>query len=432
MTCTFDKAKIQDYIENLLSSDERQEVEAHLAACPECHREWVEMNNLMQLLIGLPMVELPEGFKEELHEKLVKTVQEKPEERKAFRPAAHMKKHFKAYSAAAAVLMVGMISINSLNMNKAALTEGVYNMAAPAAMEDSAAPKMKSAARSEAAVEPQMAANGETYGAAPEGVAMEAPAADMGPDNTAFTASDVKPGVQERKVIRSGSANLNTLSYDKTVEALTAYTNQHGGYVENLYTGNQYEPVAAETPLKSGNITLRVPAGSFDDFFKNLGTYGKVSEKTLAAEDISNQYRDTYNQAVNLEVREAKLREIMGTAKTVQDVMAVEAELSRVRGEINQLKGTLQQWDALVDLSRITVNITEVRSLETQVSGIDTSLGARIREAFIGSVNSVVGGFENLTVWAVSAMPWILTGGVILGVLWIPVKKAGWIRRIKK
>ncbi len=438
MTCTFEKAKIQDYIENLLSPEERHEVETHLTGCPECHREWVEMNNLMQLLIGLPMVELPEGFKEELHEKLVKTVQENPEERKSVRPLMHMKKHFKAYSAAAAVLVVGMISINSLNMNKAALPEGAYNMAAPAAMEDSAAPKMKSVARDEAVAEPQMAANGGTYGAAPEGVTLETTVTAMAPDSapapndTAFTASGVQSGVQERKVIRSGSANLNTLSFDKTVEALTAYTNQHGGYVENLYTGNQYEPIAAETPLKSGNITLRVPAGSFDDFFKNLGIYGKVSEKTLAAEDISNQYRDTYNQAVNLEVREAKLREIMGTAKTVEDVMAVEAELSRVRGEINQLKGTLQQWDALVDLSRITVNITEVRSLETQVSGLDTSLGARIREAFIASVNSVIGGFENLTVGAVSAMPWLLTGGVIVGALWIPVKKAGWIRRIKK
>lgn len=443
MTCTFDQAKIQDYIENMLSPDERQAVEAHLAVCPECHREWVEMNNLMQLLSGLPMEELPEGFKEELHEKLVGTVQEKQEEKTRVRPLLHLKKHFKAYSAAAAVLVVGMISVNSLYMNKATLPEGVYNLAAPAAMEDSASPKMKSTARGEAPAEPEMDAAVGTYGAAPEGVSMEAPPAEPAPaqngqsggnvtEGTAFTASGADTGIQERKVIRSGSANLSTLSYDKTVDALTAYANQHGGYVENLYTGNQYEPIAAENALKSGNITLRIPVGSFDDFFKSLGAYGKVSEKTLTAEDISNQYRDTYNQAVNLEVRETKLREIMGTAKTVQDVMAVEAELSRVRGEINQLKGTLQQWDALVSLSRITINITEVRSLETQVSGLDTSLMSRIREAFIASVNSVISGTENLAVWAVSAVPWLLTGGIILGALWIPVRKAGWIRRIKK
>jgi len=74
MTCKFDQTKIQDYLEDLLSPEERQEVEAHLATCPECHREWVEMSNLMQLLSGLPAEELPEGFKEELHEKLIQVV----------------------------------------------------------------------------------------------------------------------------------------------------------------------------------------------------------------------------------------------------------------------------------------------------------------------------------------------------------------------
>ena len=428
MTCTFDKIKIQDYIENLLSPEERQEVEAHLAACEDCHREWVEMNNLMQLLGGLPMEELPEDFKEELHEKLVKTIQDKPLEKNAFRPLLHMKKHFKAYSAAAAVLVVGMVSFNSLFLNKNAMDEASYSMAAPAAMENSfestdvVLGKQKSVER-DMAPAPEVADAGANYGAGETLPPIEA---------GSYTASPSEPGIQDRKVIRSGSANLSTLDYDKTVDALTAYANQNGGYVENLYTGNQYEPMAGEDALKTGNITLRVPVGKFDAFIKSLSSYGRVSERNLAAEDISNQYRDTYNQAVNLEVREAKLREIMGSAKTVQDVMAVEAELSRVRGEINQLKGTLQQWDALVDLSRITVNITEVKSLETQVSGLDKSLMTRVREAFIASVNQVISGFENLTVGVVSAAPWLVIGAVILGALWIPVKRAGWIRRIRK
>lgn len=423
MICKFDSTKIQDYLENLLSPEEREEVEAHLATCPECHREWVEMSNLMQLLSGLPIEELPEGFKEELHEKLMDVTLEKPEEKKVWKPILHVKKHFKAYSAAAAVLVIGMVAVGSLNLNKNGVSPELFNMAAPSStMEDSAAPEMKSVERNGAPNAPQAADSAQTFGSSEGGAAVEAPVPVPAPSATTGA-------IQERKVIRNGSANLSTLSYDKTVDALTAYANQMGGYVENLYTGNQYNPMAEEAALKTGSITLRIPAGRFDDFFKTLATYGKVSEKTLTAEDISAQYRDTYNQAVNLEVREAKLREIMGTAKTVQDVMAVESELSRVRGEINQLKGTLQQWDALVSLSRITINITEVRSLETQVSGLDTSLMTRIREAFIASVNSVIAGTENLAVWLVSAVPWLLIGCMIVLGLWFPMKRLGWIRR---
>lgn len=426
MTCQFNTTKIQDYLEDLLSPEERQEVEAHLATCPECHREWVEMNNLMQLLSDLPSEELPEGFKEELHEKLIQVVQEKPERATFVKPLLHFRKHMRAYSAAAAVLLIGVVTVGSMNLwrNPGGPASGNVAMEAPAAAMDLAPAgadgKLKmqeSTQRSSAPSEPQMQDN---YGA--PGAALETPAPVPAP-----TSAD--NDLQVRKVIRSGSANLSTLSYDKTVEALTAYANSMGGYVENLYTGNQYNPLSEETALKNGSITLRIPAGQFDNFFKTLAGYGKVSENTLTAEDISLQYRDTYNQAVNLEVREAKLREIMGTAKTVQDVMAVEAELSRVRGEINQLKGSLQQWDALVSLSRVTVNITEVRSLETQVTGLDTSLGTRIREAFIASVNRVIAGSENLVVWIIAAVPWLLIGAVIVVAIGIPVKKYGWIRR---
>lgn len=428
MTCTFDQTKIQDYIENQLSPEERQAVETHLGECPECHREWVEMNNLMQLLSGLPMEELPEGFKEELHEKLVNTVQEKPEQKRSIAPILHFKRHFKAYSTAAAVLVVGMVAVNSWNLNKSASPMEANEMAgAPSftmeqefATSDAKLKLQDTDVRMGAPAAPEAAEPQVMYAGSADGASLETP-----PSVAPVPGNEL----QDRKVIRSGSANLNTLDYDKTVDALTAYANQMGGYVENLYTGNQYTPVAEETALKTGNITLRVPAGQFDPFFKTLETYGKVSEKTLAAEDISTQYRDTYNQAVNLEVREAKLREIMGTAKTVSDVMAVEAELSRVRGEINQLKGSLQQWDALVSLSRVTINITEVRSLETQVSGLDNSLMTRIREGFIASVNSIIAGGENLAVWAVSAAPWLAVGSVVLGGLWIPAKKLGWIRR---
>lgn len=421
MTCKFDTSKIQDYLENLLSPEERQEVEAHLATCPECHREWVEMSNLMQLLSELPTEELPEGFKDELHQKLMDAVQDKPMDNKTARMILHFKKHFKAYSAAAAVLVIGMVAVGSLNLNKNGISPELFNLTAPSStMQDSTAPQMKSMERDGAGIAPQAPDSAQTFGAGGGSAAVEAPAPVPSPAGGT---------IQERKVIRNGSANLSTLNYDKTVDALTAYANGMGGYVENLYTGNQYNPMAEETVLKNGSITIRIPVARFDDFFKTLATYGKVSEKRLSAEDISSQYRDTYNQAVNLEVREAKLREIMETAETVQDVMAVEAELSRVRGEINQLKGTLQQWDALVSLSRITINITEVRSLETQVSGLDTSLMTRIREAFIASVNSVIAGIENLAVWAVSAVPWLLIGGVLLMGLWFPMKKLGWIRR---
>lgn len=422
MTCLNVTDKIQDYIEDRLSPEERQAVAEHLETCPDCHREWVEMVNLMELLGGLPMEELPEGFQEELHEKLVGTAQEPA--RESDRPSVlrHLRTHLRAYSTAA-VLVVAVITYNSMGgilQSKQAAMEA-FSSAAPMeapAPEAAMAPEvsMKTAM---ADVQNQDAAPAERgYGADGGAVAGEA----------AFTKADADPSLQGRKVIRSGSANLSTLNYDATVEALTAYAAKNGGYVESLYTGDVYTPVAEAKALRNGNITLRIPEGQFDGFFKSLTQYGRVSEENFQAEDISLQYRDTYNQAVNLEVREAKLREIMGTAQTVQDVMAVEGELSRVRGEINQLKGTLQQWDSLISLSRVSISITEVRSLETQVTGLDATLGERLREAFVGSINGVITGLERLAVGLVTAVPWLVAVGVVGAAVLVPARRKGWLK----
>lgn len=432
MICKFDQNMIQDYLDERLSPEAKAQVDQHLAECETCRREWVEMNNLKQLLFGLPEEELPEGFQEELHEKLLDAAVEKSEAPKKRKWGnGHFRRHIKAYGAVAAVVLVGVVGFNAAmdQLNKGAFENVAPMMAATAPAEPVPSPQ-RTMGTEDTAV--GMAPEAEKKAMAPNSAdSSSMPAyADGGVVATAPPVT-TGAGLQERKVIWNGSAQLETVNYDKTLNDLTALAKGLGGYVENMDTSLIRSETPGEKSLKQGSITLRIPQGKFMETYQGLEKYGKVTNQSMSSEDITLQYRDTYNQATNLEVREKQLRQIMTQAKTVPDILAVDSELSKVRGEINQLKGTLQQWDQLVQLSRITLSITEVRSVGTQVSGLDKNLFTRTAEGFIKSINGVVALGENLVVVMAALLPWLAIGGVLVWAFMKSNRKHNWLKRFK-
>lgn len=70
INCTNFNENICAYLDNELSIEERLSFEEHAKDCRECKRELEEMTRIIGLCTSLPQYELPDGFQEELHEKL--------------------------------------------------------------------------------------------------------------------------------------------------------------------------------------------------------------------------------------------------------------------------------------------------------------------------------------------------------------------------
>jgi hypothetical protein len=72
MASCFDaRENICAYIDNELDADERRSFDEHIRDCMDCRRELEEMKRIIRLCNELPQLELPPGFKAELHEKLL-------------------------------------------------------------------------------------------------------------------------------------------------------------------------------------------------------------------------------------------------------------------------------------------------------------------------------------------------------------------------
>ncbi|HEX2944621.1 MAG TPA: anti-sigma factor [Clostridia bacterium] len=70
-SCMTAKENICAYLDNELSAEEKRLFEEHIESCRACKQELDEMSGIISLCTSLPQQELPQGFKAELHEKLL-------------------------------------------------------------------------------------------------------------------------------------------------------------------------------------------------------------------------------------------------------------------------------------------------------------------------------------------------------------------------
>src|SRR5262249_27547026 len=142
-----------------------------------------------------------------------------------------------------------------------------------------------------------------------------------------------------RKIIYTAQAELLVDDFDKAEEELLGLLAEHKGYVAKADA--QGTP---GTP-RTGTWTLRVPAEQFETFLKQVARLGELRRSTTDSEDITDQYYDMKAEVRNLEAREEALRQLYKqkiAASKLEDLLAVDREISQVRGQINVRKGQLQ------------------------------------------------------------------------------------------
>ena len=120
-----------------------------------------------------------------------------------------------------------------------------------------------------------------------------------------------------------------------------------GGYVANL---NE-----SVDNLGRRNITveIRVPSAQLEDTLLQLAGLGKVLQKTVTTQDVSEEYLDADARMRNLKRTEARVLEHLDRMGTLEDILKVENELTRVRQQIEQLEGRLRYLDQRVTFSTI-------------------------------------------------------------------------------
>src|SRR5207248_7466943 len=113
-----------------------------------------------------------------------------------------------------------------------------------------------------------------------------------------------------RKLIRNATAELEVVSFDESIQRITAFAAEEKGYVSTTSSEKQ-----ANGKLR-GEIVVKVLPDNLDRFLGKLRGIGELKNQALTTEDVSKAHFDTESRVKNARLMEQRLIEILKTRRT--------------------------------------------------------------------------------------------------------------------
>lgn len=191
----------------------------------------------------------------------------------------------------------------------------------------------------------------------------------------------VKPNADMLKVEARMTVEVDKVS-DALVEARKLVADRGGQLVSDVYSDARHEKGAA--------LTIRVAAGETSALLTAIGGLGRVRSQRVSADDVSREFHDSTIVLRNLELTMARYEELLKKASDVKEMLAIEAELSRLRTEIDKVKGGLAFLGDRVARSIVYVTLQPKESSPETVTQ-DGDFFPGIRGAFHRDLTARVG-----------------------------------------
>jgi hypothetical protein len=215
--------------------------------------------------------------------------------------------------------------------------------------------------------------------------------------------------LSDRKVIFTASLEIETTDYAKSITVLEKMIADYEGYIQSSHveTGTSYW---SSIQLRTATYTIRIPADKLDAFVAQSGDIGNIIVDDSSGEDVTDKFYDTKAHLEALTTQEDRLLELLKDAKNLTDILALEDRLASVRYEIEILTGTLNELTSLIELSTVTIEISEVESITVTPNGF----WEQIQTTFDESIKALISTLRVISLILVAIAPFILVFGLIL------------------
>ena len=159
----------------------------------------------------------------------------------------------------------------------------------------------------------------------------------------------------ERMIVRTGNVQLVVEDVLDAIDRITRLAENLEGYVVSSRSWREGERLR-------GIIIIRVPADRFAEAMGSVSDMAvEVTSQSTSSKDVTEEYVDLSAKLKNLEATEQQLLRIMEKAEKVEDILAVQKELSRTREEIERTKGRMQYLERTSETSLIEVQLEQAK-----------------------------------------------------------------------
>lgn len=166
------------------------------------------------------------------------------------------------------------------------------------------------------------------------------------------------PQAIDRKIIKEGWLSYEVESLKESKKRIVLLVNKYGGYI------------ASDSEHRSGyrtsnTLKIKIPSENFDTLIEELASDAKYMEsKSISLRDVTEEYLDVESRLKNKKALEARYLEILQKANSVEEILAVEKEIGKIREEIDSTEGRLNYLKHMVSLSTIDLTIYEVEYID--------------------------------------------------------------------
>ncbi|MDP3630092.1 MAG: DUF4349 domain-containing protein, partial [Actinomycetota bacterium] len=211
------------------------------------------------------------------------------------------------------------------------------------------------------------------------------------------------------------------------IDGIKAASKKHGGVITGMqvatdsgspiYRNGTSGSVSDGTALL-GYVVVRVPADKFEAFVSEVSGLGTVRYEAETSDDVTQQHVDLAARLENLRAEEKRLREFFTAAKDVKDMLAIEQELSRVRGEVESLDAQVKYLERQAAMATVTIDLNEPQAI-VRPGGENWGFGDAVTTGFRGAAGAI----QLIIVIAITLAPFLAIAAVLFFIIRAIVRK---------
>jgi len=388
------------YIDGGLEDEQMKAVEQHLAICSRCREEYERLKKVLTICSELDVPEPPSDYRNRVMNAI-----EREKKRQKHKMA------FGIVATAVAAMLLLFIGVSSLG-NKASVSDMAsqsQNINLNTASYKGEVEGVASSSSTGASMENQDQETASDQTTASQAPASGEAASDQTKtdDSALYSSAASTASEQQRKIIKSAYISIETERFDNTINSIIGRATALNGYVSNSEYDNHKEGE------RTAHIELKIPQQSFEGYLSDMGSYGKILEDRRTGQDVTSEYIDTETRVKMLKIKEERLMSLLKEAKTLQDMFAIQDQLTDTQIEIERLTGNLKRWDDMVNYSTAVIDVYEVSKIEPEP--IDNpNMWQRIVQSLMNSLKNVGKFLEGFIVFIFAALPYLILIAIVV------------------
>jgi hypothetical protein len=244
------------------------------------------------------------------------------------------------------------------------------------------------------------------------------------PDTTAYEVTNQSGDLtvlerSNRMIVKNSDMRLLVEDTNTAIDRTTQIVGDAGGYIVSSRVWFQDY---GEHQLKYASVTLGVPVDEFEKVLSRLrGLAIEVKDETASGDDVTDQYVDLQSQLSTLEATRERVKSFLDDAKTIDEALRINQELSNLDAQIEQIKGRMNYLNDRSSFSTITINFEpELPVLEPLPEPVPAAWnpGVILKDA-VKVLTVAYQGIAEFVIWLfVVILPILLPPAFILWALW--------------